>query len=75
MIQIDASPVRYGIYSGDINQDLFIDLTDIDAVYNDAGNFVTGYVVTDVNGDDLVDLTDITLTYNNSLKFVISISP
>ena len=75
MIQIDASPLRFGIYGGDIDQNLLIDLTDIDSVYNAAVNFISGYVATDVTGDDIVDLSDITLTYNNSAKFVISIDP
>ena len=75
MIQIDASPLRFGIYGGDIDQNLHIDLTDIDSVYNAAVNFISGYVATDVTGDDIVDLTDIALTYNNSAKFVISIDP
>ena len=75
MIQIDASPLRFGIYGGDIDQNLIIDLTDIDSVYNAAVNFISGYVATDVTGDDIVDLSDITLTYNNSAKFVISIDP
>ena len=75
MIQIDASPLRFGIYGGDIDQNLIIDLTDIDSVYNAAVNFISGYVATDVTGDDIVDLSDITMTYNNSAKFVISIDP
>lgn len=75
MIQIDTSPVRFGIYSGDINQDLLIDLSDIEIVYNNASQFVSGYVASDVTGNGIVDLSDITLTYNNSVKFVISITP
>ncbi len=75
MAQIDASPVRFGIYSGDIDQNLLIDLADIDSVYNASSSFVTGYVATDVTGDEVVDLADLMLTFNNSSKFVISITP
>ncbi len=60
----------YGIYSGDVNQDGGIDLTDITAIYNAASNFVTGYVAADVTGNNSVDLTDITIAYNNSVGFV-----
>ncbi len=70
MLQVDASPVRYAVYGGDINQDGFVDLTDITLVYNDANSFVAGYKATDVTGDNLIDLTDILLTYNNNTAFV-----
>jgi len=70
MKQVDNSPARFAIYSGDINQDGVIDLADITDVYNSSVAFVTGYVVTDVDGNNTVDLSDITLTYNNSVNFV-----
>ncbi|MBK8550714.1 MAG: hypothetical protein IPL53_06495 [Ignavibacteria bacterium] len=66
---------RYCIYSGDVNQDRFIDLTDVTNVYNDANNFLTGYLKTDLTGDHIVDLTDLTITYNNSTNFVNSVLP
>lgn len=75
MKQVDAAPVKYGIYSGDVNQDGYIDLTDLTLVFNDASSFLTGYVVTDVNGDNIVDLTDLTITYNNSSAFVSVMKP
>lgn len=68
--QIDNSPLLYAIYSGDVNQDGFIDLTDVLAINNDANIFLTGYVVTDLTGNDLVDLTDVLMAYNNSSAFV-----
>ncbi len=74
-IQADASPVRYAIYSGDVNQDGFIDLTDVIMVYNDASIFITGYKNSDVNGDSITDLTDVIITYNNSNKFVSVVHP
>jgi len=73
--QVDTSPLRFAIYNGDVNQDGTVDLTDISNCYNDAGNFVTGYVKTDVNGDNLVDLTDISIAFNNSNNFVSRITP
>ncbi len=75
LLQIDTSPVRYGIYSGDVNQDGIIDLTDVTSVYNAANNLVSGYVLTDVNGDNFVDLGDLIITYNNSKNFVVKIIP
>jgi hypothetical protein len=70
MIAVDDSPVRYAIFSGDANQDGFVNLNDIIKVYNDGTNFVSGYVVSDMNGDNVVNLTDLLVTYNNSSGFV-----
>ncbi|MEO8448014.1 MAG: hypothetical protein ABI528_10985, partial [bacterium] len=61
---------RWTIYSGDINKDGFIDLTDLALCYNDAAFFVTGYALTDVNGDLISDLFDILIVYGNSSKFI-----
>jgi hypothetical protein len=66
---------RYCNYSGDVNQDGAINLTDQVETYNSSSNFITGYVVTDVNGDNLVDLTDITFIYNNARDFISKITP
>ncbi len=60
----------YGMFSGDVEQNGFVDLTDVLAIYFDANNFLTGYVSSDLNGDDIVDLTDLTIAYNNSISFV-----
>lgn len=65
----------YGIYSGDVNQDETIDLSDISIIYNEANLFVSGYVPSDVNGDDFVDLTDLTIAFNNAIAFVSVIKP
>lgn len=75
MRQVDAAPLTYAVYSGDVNQDGFVNLTDIVAVYNGSSSFITGYVSTDVNGDNIVDLTDLVITYNNSSNFVSRITP
>ena len=60
----------YGFYSGDVNQDGGIDLTDVTAISNKANSFITGYVAEDVTGNNSVDLNDITIAYNNSVGFV-----
>jgi hypothetical protein len=68
--QIDTSPLRFGIYSGDVNQDGTVDLSDAGLVDNDSYNFITGYVATDVNGDNTVDLSDAAIVDDNSFGFV-----
>lgn len=75
LIQVDAAPVKFAIYSGDVNQDGTTDLADLSLIDNDAGNFVGGYVDTDVNGDNFVDLADLTITDNNAANFVSIMRP
>ncbi|MCB0728286.1 MAG: hypothetical protein KDD00_12540 [Ignavibacteriae bacterium] len=70
LINVNPSPVRFGIFSGDINQDGFIDLTDVTIISNDANDFLTGYIVSDVNGDGFADLSDLTIAFNNAINFV-----
>lgn len=72
LIQVAA---KYCIYSGDVNQDGYVNLSDVLQVYNDGANFVTGYKVTDVTGDNATDLTDLLITFNNSSAFVSKIIP
>lgn len=66
---------KYCIYSGDVNQDGSIDVSDVIAIYNDASIFMSGYVVTDVNGDTFTDVTDMLITYNNAVNFVVVRNP
>ena len=75
MKQVDASPVRFAIYGGDVNQDGTVDATDLSAIDNDAQGFVSGYVVTDLNGDNFVDGTDFAIADNNAGNFVSIIRP
>ena len=75
-VQIDTSPdVRYGIYSGDVNQSGDIDATDLALIDNDALSFASGYIATDINGDNFTDASDYALADNNALNFVGSVLP
>ncbi|HRI84702.1 MAG TPA: FG-GAP-like repeat-containing protein [Ignavibacteria bacterium] len=75
LILVDNSPVRFSIYSGDVNQDGVVDLTDGSFIDNDAYNFNSGYLSTDVNGDGIVDVTDAVYVDNNATGFVGVIKP
>lgn len=67
---------EWSTYSGDVNQDGIIDLSDLLDIFNDASNFVGGsYVVTDLNADNIVTLADLLYAYNNSANFVILSRP
>ncbi|MBX7041497.1 MAG: FG-GAP-like repeat-containing protein [Ignavibacteria bacterium] len=75
MMQVDASPVRFAFYGGDVNQDGTVDATDVSLVDNDAANYESGYVVTDLTGDNYVDGTDFAIADNNAANFVSAIWP
>jgi subtilisin-like proprotein convertase family protein len=65
IIPVDISPIRFALYSGDVNQDETIDASDLSAVENDAAASLSGYVNTDVTGDDFVDGADLSIVENN----------
>lgn len=75
MKQVDSSPVRFAVYSGDVNQDGTVDLSDGSLIDNDAFNFAGGYLPTDVNGDEVSDLADAVFADNNGFNFVGKITP
>jgi uncharacterized repeat protein (TIGR03803 family) len=63
------------IYSGDINQDGFVNATDLNLVNNACNDFTTGYLPTDVNGDGIIDANDLIIVDNNASKFVLKVTP
>ncbi len=72
---IDNSPIRYAIYSGDVNKDGAVDAADLSIIDNDAFNFESGYVRADVTGDNTVDASDASVTDNNAYNFVGRVTP
>ena len=75
MKQVDTSPLTFGIYSGDVNQDGLVEATDLSMVDNESANFSTGYIPEDVTGDGIVDGSDGLITGNNAANFVSSVTP
>ena len=75
LVQADVSPVRFAIYSGDVNQDGTVDASDVSLIDNNAQNFTSGYVVTDLTGDNFVDATDFAIADNNAASFVSVVQP
>ncbi|MEO6695068.1 MAG: hypothetical protein ABIY50_08535 [Ignavibacteria bacterium] len=74
-IQVDNSPIKFAVYSGDVNQDEIIDGEDLSLADNDAFNFMTGYLITDVNGDNIIDASDLSVIDNNVINFIGLIRP
>lgn len=66
---------RWCIFSGDVNHDGIIDVSDQSLVDNDVFSLTSGYVNTDLTGDLLVDVTDASITDNNGFNFVTVIKP
>ena len=75
LIQVGSSPRVFAVYSGDVNNDSYIELSDVLYINNDAINFVTGYELSDVNGDNISDAADVLIAYNNSGLFVAAVTP
>ena len=75
LVQIDNSPVRFALYSGDANQDKTVDATDLSLIDNDAASFSSGYLPADINGDSFVDGTDYAISDNNATLFISVIEP
>ncbi|MFM9051981.1 MAG: hypothetical protein ACKOKF_06655, partial [Bacteroidota bacterium] len=71
----EVEPGVWAIFTGDLNQDEFIDTFDSPLFEFDNANFVVGYVVTDMNGDGFVDTFDSPILETNSINFVSSIHP
>ena len=74
-IKIDTSPLRFGLYSGDVNQDGVIDIADGSLIDNDSFKFATGYLPSDTNGDNITDLSDGVYADNNGFNFITKITP
>ncbi|MDD4597270.1 MAG: dockerin type I repeat-containing protein [Lentimicrobiaceae bacterium] len=65
----------YALYSGDVNQDGVVDVSDMTPVDNEATEFAVGYRNPDVNGDGIIDTIDMTIVDNNAQSFVAVIVP
>jgi len=75
IVQVDNSPVKFALYSGDVIKDSFIDLNDVIYISNDASSFVSGYTISDLTGNNITDLRDILIAYNNAGNVVSVMRP
>lgn len=65
----------YCVYTGDINQDGTVDVTDISVTANDAAESMSGYLLSDLNGDSYTDASDISIVSNNATNSVMKVVP
>ncbi len=72
MIQVGP---KFGIFSGDVNQDGVVNAIDVSDTDNAAFNFLTGYIPTDVNGDRVANALDVAIADNNAFNFVGKVTP
>jgi hypothetical protein len=72
---IEVQPGIWAFYSGDVNQDENIDLSDYSQYEGDASNFAFGYFSTDIDGDGSVDLLDSPLLETNINNFIFASHP
>jgi hypothetical protein len=73
MIEVETGV--FAFYTGDINQDEFIDPFDYPAFDIDNINFESGYRATDLNGDGFIDPFDYPTFDINNINFVMSSHP
>lgn len=73
--QVEVEPGVFAIFSGDLNQDGFIDPFDYTILEADNLSFAIGYVVSDLNGDGFVDPFDYVIFEKNNLNFASLIRP
>lgn len=57
---------KWCIYSGDVNQDGFINSQDLNSVYSANISGIIGYTVTDVTGDMYTEIGDLTRVFINN---------
>jgi subtilisin family serine protease len=66
---------KWCIYSGDVNQDGFVNTQDLNLVFNDNINGVEGYVASDLNGDLFTESSDLNLVFINTVLGIVRKRP
>lgn len=72
---VEVAKDIWAMYSGDINQDGNIDLSDFVILQDAADQFASGYISSDLSGDGNVDLSDFPFMEKNISDFVYSHTP
>lgn len=59
---------KWCIITGDINQDGFIDISDLVGVFMNSILNIGGYITTDLNGDLITNQDDVNIVYQNNIS-------
>lgn len=73
--QVEVETGVFAIYSGDMNQDGFIDIFDQIQLDNNLYDGTSGYYPSDLNGDGFIDIFDQIVLDNNLFIGVGTVSP
>lgn len=73
--QIEVEPGVFAIYTGDVNQDGNIDISDSPIVEAGISNGDFGYLVADLNGDGNVDISDMPILETNIALGIFAVTP
>lgn len=73
--QIEVEPGVFAIYSGDVNQDGNIDISDSPIIEAGIANGDFGYLVADLNGDGNVDISDLPILETNIALGIFAVTP
>lgn len=65
----------FGIWSGDVNQDDFIDDTDFLTIENGSNVFGIGYIPEDITGDWIIESSDYSMIENNTGSIITLLRP
>lgn len=66
---------KWCLFSGDVNQDEFINQTDLNTVYASNVSGATGYLTTDITGDSYSEIADLSIVFVNYISGVQSNKP
>lgn len=66
---------KWCILSGDVNQDGFVDFTDLTMVDNASAMFLSGYRPEDVDGNNFTDISDLMIVDNSAYNYSMVQSP
>lgn len=66
---------KWCIYGGDINQDGFVNATDLNSIYTQNIFGAVGYIPTDLNGDSLTEIEDLNIVFRNNVLGIHRIKP
>jgi hypothetical protein len=66
---------KFALYSGDVTspsdiQDGYIDINDVNSIYNLNVESASGFRTGDLNGDGFIDISDFNMVYNNNVNSV-----